>query len=377
VISATFYAVLQVLRRRLYSREEQGPHRALEILLVWLSVPILLQLRSAEVQPHYFVLLYPVCYLLVAAFLMDGWRHFSRSRLLIVGGVLFLGLWSSWQVANVVQVWRMMARYPTLGGYGIPLRYPRAAARVALAQEGAVRLLSQGTVPTVDEQPTVFDTLLFPRPRAFAEGHLALPVPDTSESAFVVGPVSSAGERYRPQLNRLEGLEQTWSVGKIPLSPTESYIIYHRQHEQRDDLLAGFTRLPGDVPFANGLVLSAYHGPQVAQPGERIVIEFIWWLHEGFQADRLTQFYLHLVDREGALLAQVDHDGGYPVQSWRSGDLVLSRFTLHLPADLPVGTYRLRAGLYTYPEIEAIPVVDPLGHPVDDGVTLTEVEINR
>jgi hypothetical protein len=32
----------------------------------------------------------------------------------------------------------------------------------------------------------------------------------------------------------------------------------------------------------------------------------------------------------------------------------------------------MRAGMYTYPDIQSVAVVDPEGRPVDDGVTLTD-----
>ena len=53
-------------------------------------------------------------------------------------------------------------------------------------------------------------------------------------------------------------------------------------------------------------------------------------------------------------------------------DLVLSRFGLSLPEEPAPGPYRLRAGMYSYPEIQSVAVVDPEGRPVDDGVTLTD-----
>jgi len=55
--------------------------------------------------------------------------------------------------------------------------------------------------------------------------------------------------------------------------------------------------------------------------------------------------------------------------------LVLSRFTVPIPADLPAGLYAVRAGLYTYPEIQGIPVVDAVGNPAAGDVLLGTVTI--
>lgn len=56
-------------------------------------------------------------------------------------------------------------------------------------------------------------------------------------------------------------------------------------------------------------------------------------------------------------------------------DLVLSRFTIPLPANLEAGSYGLRAGMYSYPDITNVAVVDPQGAPVDEGVNLGTLTI--
>lgn len=87
-------------------------------------------------------------------------------------------------------------------------------------------------------------------------------------------------------------------------------------------------------------------------------------------------FFVHLLDGEEHLRSQ--HDGvPFPTASWHAGDLVLSRFVLPIPPDLPGGPYSIRTGLYTYPEIQEVPVVDALGNPVESAVLLGTVTVKE
>ena len=63
LVGGVIYAVVQVVRGETVARR-----RTFALLLIWFAVPVLLQIRtSAPTQPHYFVMLYPVQYLLIAA----------------------------------------------------------------------------------------------------------------------------------------------------------------------------------------------------------------------------------------------------------------------------------------------------------------------
>jgi len=85
-------------------------------------------------------------------------------------------------------------------------------------------------------------------------------------------------------------------------------------------------------------------------------------------------FTAQLLDGNGGLRTQNDHVG-FPADYWRTGDLVLSRFSVPIPADIEAGSYGLRAGMYSFPDITNVAVVDPQGTSVDNGVNLGVVEI--
>ncbi|MBK8899862.1 MAG: hypothetical protein IPM53_01640 [Anaerolineaceae bacterium] len=60
--------------------------------------------------------------------------------------------------------------------------------------------------------------------------------------------------------------------------------------------------------------------------------------------------FIHLLDSAGNIVAQVDQppvQGLAPTHRWQPGDLVRDPYQIHLPPDLPAGTYELRVGLYT------------------------------
>ena len=65
-----------------------------------------------------------------------------------------------------------------------------------------------------------------------------------------------------------------------------------------------------------------------------------------------------MLDATGARVAQEDAPT-YPGASWRVGDLVVSHFAL--PAGVSV-----RAGMYDYPSLRPVAVLDAAGNPAGD-----------
>ncbi|MGC9399551.1 MAG: ArnT family glycosyltransferase [Anaerolineae bacterium] len=375
LILALGHALLQVIRGTPRRR------RIFAILLLWFGVPVLSQLRtSSPTQPHYFVVLYPVQFLLIGALLSDArrwvasrpWRRLSGAVLL--GGLL---LWSGWQIANVAMLFSMMVNHPSTGGYGVPLHYTRAAAALVAPSRcpGEVIVLSESATPAFDETPAVFDALLPRRQRRFADGRLALPVPAGETVAYLVGPDTSQTSPFDPLLDRLEIMTDTART-TLFLPDGRRYLSFCRRHADRGDVLQGLNRLPADVPFANAVVLTAYALPTAVAPGESAEIWIAWWLRETPPSPEITQFYAHLRDEQRRTWAQFDGNG-YPASRWRAGDLVVSRLPITLPEEMPSGRYTVRVGMYTLPDVVNVPVVDVTGTPVDDGVTLGHLTVRK
>ena len=68
--------------------------------------------------------------------------------------------------------------------------------------------------------------------------------------------------------------------------------------------------------------------------------------------------------------------GRYPSLGWRPGDVIPDTHVLVPPADVPGGTYTVRVGLYTWPEVERLAVQDAAGiEPADRAIVLSSVEV--
>ncbi|MGB9777686.1 MAG: hypothetical protein ACPLYD_14340, partial [Anaerolineae bacterium] len=370
---ALVYGVIQTLRG---ARERR---RAFFILLLWFAIPVALRSRAIESIPlHYLILVYPGVFLLIAALIDGGYRALPagyRPAARIVG-LLLAVLWGAWQLAIIGRLFWFMDRYPTTGGYGIPLKYPRQAALEArrMAEGAEIVVLSDGAEPAFEERPAVFDALLFRHPHRLVDGRMSLLVPDAPRAVYIVGPVSPEEETLllaEEQLRRIAGIR----MEKATRMPDGwAYHLFLRERADREDVLVGLARFPDPPRFANGVVLLGHEMDQAVAPGDTLKVWLAWWVQADPPPGSDYHFFVHLLDGEGHLCSQ--HDGvPFPTASWRAGDLVLSRFTLSIPPDLPPGSYALQSGLYTYPDIQGVPVVDGAGNPVDGAVRLGTVTI--
>ena len=361
------------------------------ILLIWFVVPILTQLRpSAATQRHYFVAHYPVQAILIAALLADG-LAWIRSRIKkplglgIAGAVAALLLiWGGWQLSVIAELRAYMVEHPTTGGYGIPLRYTREAARrareVAAASDSSAEIivLSDSTRPFVTETPTVFDALLFGHPHRFTDGRAAIPFP-ADHVVYLIGPLAppptSASDGLQLAYLWLAGLPSLSARDVVTLPDGWSYEILRHNAVASEDIVAGLTPIAAGIPFANNVVFAAYAvDPASPSPGGALSVALTWWLQGPPPAGVDYHFTVQLLDAGGRLVAQDDH-AAFPADQWRVGDRVLSLFKLQLPETLAAGDALLRAGMYSYPEITPVMALSPEGQPVDDGVTLQILSI--
>ncbi|RME37161.1 MAG: hypothetical protein D6793_04645 [Thermoflexia bacterium] len=370
---ALVYAMAQTLR----GPQEQC--RIFLVLLLWFAIPVVLRSRAVEPIPlHYLILVYPGVFLLIAALIDGGYRAFParyRPAARIVGLLLAL-LWGAWQLAVLGRLFWFMDQYPTTGGYGIPLKYPRQAVLEArrMAQGAEIIVLSDGAEPAFEERPAVFDALLFRHPHRLVDGRMSLVIPDAPRTVYILGPVSP--ERDTPlhaghQLYTLAGIQAEKAV-RMP--DGWEYRLFLREGADREDIMVGFTRFTDPPRFANGVALLGYTFPHEAVPGTALEVWLAWWVQAGPPPGSDYHFFVHLLDGEERLRSQ--HDGvPFPTASWHAGDLVLSRFTVPIPPDLPPGPYTVRFGMYTYPDIQGVPVVDVAGNPMEGAVQLGTVTV--
>ena len=381
LIAALAYALHQAFRAPTEARR-----RTFGLLLLWFAAPIVVQLRpSSPTQLHYFVMHYPVQYILIAALLVEAVDRLRallgpvRGAKWVVGTLaIALILGCGWQVMVTARLREYMATHPSTGGYGIPLRYSRQAAQTAmrLARSGEIVVLGPETRPLMTETPTVFDALLYGTPHRFADIHRALPFPEGNRVIYLSGPVAEAGHGMEGRaLMRLRTLPSTSLGPEVQLADGVRYPTFLWQSADRSELLTGMEVWPAGVPFANNVVFAAHQITSEASAGHDLEIWLAWWLRAEPGREEY-HFTVQMLDDSGGLRSQDDH-AGFPSQMWQTGDLVLSRFVLPLPDDLEAGVYQLRAGMYTYPDVRAVPALDPAGTEVDDGVIMGEVRINE
>jgi hypothetical protein len=205
-----------------------------------------------------------------------------------------------------------------------------------------------------------------------------LPLPDGSRSVYLAGPVEAdfSDAEVEPILRRLGAMERTRVGTSVVLPDGWLYRLLYRDEVPRQDVLAGLSRFPEEIRFANGTAFLGYGLEETASPGGTLEVWLAWWVRALPPAGADYHFFVHLMDEEDALRSQCDV-AGFPTASWRAGDLVLSRFSIPVHTDLSTGLYHVMAGQYTYPDVVNVPFLDAAGNPAGDRVTLGRVSVTR
>lgn len=101
-------------------------------------------------------------------------------------------------------------------------------------------------------------------------------------------------------------------------------------------------------------------------PNKMLHLTYTW--HYLPTKRREYHIFNHLMLEGKTLVAQID-GAGVPTKYWRADDVLITRFNLHLPDNLPPGVYHLLTGAYTWPEIERVFLTDGSpAYPVQDFV---------
>jgi 4-amino-4-deoxy-L-arabinose transferase-like glycosyltransferase len=373
------YLIARVIRHALRGREawDRAAGRDV-ILLLWLLVPVLLQTRHSQpVYPHYFILLYPAQFLVIALFLSDGldWleARFDQRvvRFVAAGAVVLVVAIGAWQLYLGRSFVSFVAQHDTPDGYGPvvgPTLEAASAAGKAAAGGAEILVVAQGDDPIWDNLPAALDVLL-PRdlPHRFVNGHEALVYPQ-GPTVYVMTPevveISAA----------LEAQPDAALVSQIRAPGEESFWVLRRENTSRDDVLEGMTPLEGPRRLSNNVELLAYTVEGELQPGGTLRFDLAWWLDGPPPGDVDYHAFAHLVDADGRKFGQ--HDlSSFPTTAWRTGDLVLTRFQIAIDPGTPPGEYWVRLGMYTYPDVVNVPVVDAAGNPAADAVMVGPLAI--
>lgn len=314
------------------------------LLFVWHSTPVF---------PHYFILLYPWPYVLVAMFITWLAQQRPRWRVSAWGGVLIAVLVAA-QLYGYLSILHFVAGRNTPGGYGTPvgltLQAVRAAEQMARGLKGHVLVLAEGDNVQADEIASIWDVLVDPALAPRVVDRRRATVYPLGKAVFVspVLPTMSVPAQFALRPGGEGGYRLSSWDG---LGPDAVERLLDDQN---------FRLLPASAAFTNGVVLLGYH-VSGGQPGNSLYFSTAWQVSSAPARGVDYHWTNQLYDAEGKRVWQKD-DVGFPASSWRAGDLVITDFTAPLDASVKPGEYRMRVGMYTYPDIKTVPMVNGAGY---------------
>jgi hypothetical protein len=349
------------------------------VILLWLLVPVLLQTRHTQpVYPHYFILLYPVQFLIIGILVSDAsvWaqEHLGArwGRWLLAGSVVLLVVIAAWQVYLGRRFVRFVAQYDTPDGYGPvvgPLVKTASVAGDAAFDGAEILVVAQGDNPVWDNLPSAFDVLLpRERPRRFVDGQTGLVFPQHA-TVYVTTP---AVDGESTALSQMPG---TALVSEIAAPGEQQYRVFRRENRNRDDVLERLTEIRVPRRFSNGVEFLAYAVDSAGQTDGSVELILAWWLDGPALQDTDYHFFAHLLNATEERVGQNDL-AGFPTASWQTGDLVLTRFKIAIDRDAGARELWARLGMYLYPDIVNVPVVDGAGNPISDAVLVGPISLD-
>jgi hypothetical protein len=134
--------------------------------------------------------------------------------------------------------------------------------------------------------------------------------------------------------------------------------------------------LPAHLPvqFQNNLALLRYGlSSHRLRAGEGLRLVTLWRVLSDGWPGNLAMF-AHLVDERSQIVAQQDRFG-YPVHSWRAGDLIVQIHDLAIDPATPPGRYWLQIGFYERHLPGRWIVTDWVGDTSSDRLLLDQVEV--
>ena len=322
------------------------------LAFVWLWTPVYL---------HYFIAVIPAPFVLAGAFfsrLLAALRPRNQIAAWSVAVVL-IGM----QLASWGGVMAAVTRNPLAGGFGIPLGPKLAAAdgaRRRLDESSAreILLVGNGSDPEEEEFPAEFQALLHDVAVRYVDLNSEAVFPDNIsvallDTALADGPtsvrdiyeeVAGAGRAFP-----VPGTELFYSILELPPAsfPAADAAL------QPEPLLANFVRFIG-------------HNDLRSVPDGHLWD--VYWRPADNPDQSDYHLFNHLLDANGDRVAQAD-GAAFAGFQWRAGDVVISRFLLPAPGETrPPLT--MRVGMYRFPSLESVPVLDEAANPAADAIEI-------
>ena len=125
--------------------------------------------------------------------------------------------------------------------------------------------------------------------------------------------------------------------------------------------------------WSNGVELLGYR-IWGGQGDQNLTLDTAWHVRE-VPPEGVDYHWTHQLFSAGGQRVWQQDAVGLAASSWRAGDLVMTTFSAPLALEARPGLYSMRVGIYTYPEIKTVPVVDQSGQPIAAYVELGPVDI--
>jgi hypothetical protein len=371
--------------------------RGYALALIWLVAPIAAAMaQSRPVYIHYMTALVPTCFLLAAVPFSSLFSVHRVLGSLGLGVLIALGVIHQMLFGALLQGVRAEATLPAtqisaadrqtrlndiqrgsraagIGDlFGTPLSYWQEMAgsiRTVSAQRDidtitAYTGLSDPYELYVDRRRMALDYTLGSRivARFPFEGTIVLPLEKPALSLQLPG-VELPRTVRNPE--RLLGVP-------VPGSRDETRLVAVPPRALRDQP-AG--RRSISASFDLGVQLVSYDSPSRLEPGETLQLTTFWTFTELSRAtgEREYSVFFHLLDEDGSIVAQSD-GLGLPSSAWRSGELLVRRVTMSIPADKEEVRLTPVIGIYESANLRRVRVALS-DNRIDDRVTLGTISI--
>lgn len=298
-------------------------------------------------------------------------RTMKRTRILTLALGACILLIAASQTYETVALQRFVWSHDTLLGYDTPIAYDIRAAQTARrlrAELGGeeVILLSEGDEPRVYEMPATAGILFFGEPHRAVDIRAALVFP-SAPAIYWSTYEMTYGETLLAELAPELVAERVWLR-----EGARAYRFYHWPGGAPN--IPGLQPLAEPVAWANGARLVGYRLEGELRPGSTIRWTLAWQPERTPTEDVNYHWFNHLLDGGGEMIAQADGPSMVPA-FWRSGDTVLNWFDIAIPSAARPGDYTMRVGMYVYPAIENVAVVDEAGRPAGEWVRIGPLSV--
>jgi hypothetical protein len=303
--------------------------RGLFVLALWSVVPWLL----SSLNPVKTYLL-PALFLLLVVPVAGGLTYLHArldgrtGRILSTLAVFLLGCLAFWLVET------QLVGASVADGRSIrEIDALIALSRERLAAYPDCGMVVLGVGNHADSSPIgLLDEFVYPREVRFVEQGRGLLLPEACVLYLLAGD-DPAAEIWLQANGRL--LPGAWPFYQLP---------------PRGEMTAGSEPL---AVWRNGLELLDYQVEGTAAPGQQLILQYTWHVIQQPRPRQHFHFFNHFLNEAGEIVAQEDGPGVHTAY-WRPGDVLVTRFYLNLPPDLPAGRYTIQTGVYTWPELRRV-----------------------